>query len=169
MTPPTISFRAPSTIPDGSLVLLPDGTSTTVDVNGLISASAAFTATLLAAGFQLTSSSIGILMATGTYIKTASGVQTLLAAAESARTVIIVGTVTEVFANGDGAQPTFKVGETGSDAKFQATSKLTGAAAAATFVLAGTLSADVALIVTATAATGSTSTGAVTYVVIAIA
>lgn len=94
------------------------------------------------------------------YPATSTGVNTLVAAATVARVVQLSILVTAVFANGTGAQPTFKIGYTGSDAAFMATSVLTNAAAGTIFTFAGTVPADAALIVTATAATG-TATGAI--------
>jgi hypothetical protein len=107
--------------------------------------------------------------ATADYPKTTAGVQTLLASNAAARTVIISVEVTEVFANGDGTQPTFEIGETGTADKFAATSVFTGAALGTTFSFAGSLSADAAVIVTAVAATGTTSTGALRVTAIASA
>lgn len=95
-----------------------------------------------------------------TYPKTSTGVVTHIASATGARNVILFITVTEVFANGTGAQPTFEVGETDSDHKWCATSVFTDAAVGTTFVRQGTLTSEKALIITATAAT-SNATGAV--------
>jgi len=96
-----------------------------------------------------------------TYIKTATGAQTVAAAdATLDRNVIVVIEVTEAFANGTGGQPTFKVGETSTTDKFSATSLLTGAAVGDKFVLSGKLLATKTLLVTAVAATG-TGTGAI--------
>lgn len=106
--------------------------------------------------------------ATASYLAAATGVQaTLIAAGPVDRIVQIIVTIDTAFANGDGAQPTFKIGQTGSDAKFAATSKFTGAAAASTFAVAGILSANKDLFVTATAGTGTTETGALTVTAIA--
>jgi len=105
--------------------------------------------------------------ATAAYPVSTDGVQTLLASAAVDRSVIIQATATAVFANGSGAQPTFKIGQTGSDAKFAATSAFTAAAAGAGFSFSGTLTANTALIVTATAGTG-TATGALSVTVIAV-
>ncbi len=109
----------------------------------------------------------GSVSATASYPLTTSGVQTLLAAVPNDRTVIISVQVTQVFANGDGAQPTFSIGQTGTAAKFAATSVFTNAAAGATFSFAGTLTGGTALIVTAVAGTGTTETGAIRVTVIA--
>jgi hypothetical protein len=94
------------------------------------------------------------------YPKTTNGVQTLLAQATGARNVLIFVKVSEAFADGDGGQPTFKIGETDTDDKWAATSVFTSAAVTAHHVFMGTLTSTKALIVTAAAATGSTSTGA---------
>lgn len=106
--------------------------------------------------------------ATASYIKTTDGVQTsLLTSSTVDRLVMGVITVTTAFANGDGAQPTFKIGQTGSDAKFVATTVLTSAAAGATFAFAGTLNLGKDLFVTAATGTGTTETGAITVTVFA--
>jgi len=102
------------------------------------------------------------------YTRATTGVQTLLAASTVTRVVMIHVLVDTVFANGDGAQPTFSFGQTGTAAKFGATSLLTGAAAGTKIVLAGELTAGAALIITAVAATGTTSTGAITVTGIAV-
>lgn len=94
------------------------------------------------------------------YAKTATGINVLATGTVITKKVIIVAKVTEAFANGDGAQPTFKIGEVGSDVKFAAASIFTGATLGTTFTFAGELTASKNLIVTATAATGTTSTGA---------
>jgi hypothetical protein len=95
------------------------------------------------------------------YPKATNGAQTVAAAdASNDRKVLIVVEVTEVFADGDGGQPTFKVGETSTTDKFSVTSLLSAAALGQKFLLAGTLSATKALLVTAVAATG-TGTGAI--------
>jgi hypothetical protein len=108
-------------------------------------------AALLAAG----------LGASANYAKTTSGAQTLLAAdADDARVAMIVVTVTEAFADGDGGQPTFTIGETDTATKYAATTVFTDAALGSVFVLAGTLTAVKNLIVTGVAATG-TGTGAI--------
>ena len=98
------------------------------------------------------------------YAKTANGVQTLIDSSavgyDVDKLVLIVVEVTEVFANGNGAQTTFKIGQTGTDDKFSATSLLSGAVLGARKYLVGTLSADADLIVTANDASG-TGTGAI--------
>ena len=68
--------------------------------------------------------------------------------------------VDTTFAAGDGAAPAFVIGQTGTTNKFMA-SKNTGTAGDVVN-FTGTLTAGKALIVTQTAATGTTSTGAVT-------
>jgi hypothetical protein len=103
------------------------------------------------------------------YPKSTNGAQTLLAAdADGDRQVIIVVTVTEVFADGDGGQPTFIIGQTGTTNKFLAVTALDDASLGDTFMLQGTLTDNTALLVTAVAATGSTSTGAISVGVIAV-
>lgn len=100
------------------------------------------------------------------FLKTADGETEVLAAAEHERRVIIVVTVDTAFAAGDGAAPVFDIGETGDLEKFKA--DLNTGSAGDTITYAGVLSANTALIVDATAATGTTSTGAITVVALAI-
>lgn len=98
-----------------------------------------------------------------------AGVIDLLAAAAATRQVVITATVTQVFANGDGTQPTFSIGEeSGSASKFAATTKFTSAAAGATFVFGGTLTSGKKLQATAVAGTGTTETGALSVTVVAV-
>lgn len=98
------------------------------------------------------------------FTKLSNGVTTLLAPSSLERVVIFSVTVTEVFANGDGAQPTFTLGETGDATKFAAAARFTNAAANADFSFGGVLAAGKALIVTATTGTGTTETGALRVV-----
>jgi hypothetical protein len=105
---------------------------------------------------------------TTAWIRTDAGTKVLAASVPLDREVIIVVTVTTAFATGDGAQPTFAFGQTGSTTKFAATSKLTTAAAGTILVYAGTLTGTKDLIMTAVAATGTTSTGAISVTVIGV-
>jgi len=101
------------------------------------------------------------------YTKVTNGVQTLVRAAPWDRVVTIPTNVVTIFANGDGAQPTFTIGETGNAAKFAAAADFTSAAAGTRKVFSGILSANKALIVTAVAGTGTTETGDLTVTAIA--
>jgi hypothetical protein len=83
------------------------------------------------------------------------------------RVVTIVTEVTEIFADGDGAQPTFKIGQTGEAEDFAADTEFTGASAGAKEVFHGVLTAENDLIITATEGTG-TATGALKITVIAV-
>jgi hypothetical protein len=76
--------------------------------------------------------------------------------------VLILVEVTETFANGNGAQPTFKIGQTGTAEKFLASADLTGLAIGSKRVCSGMIScsSEAELLVTATVATG-TATGAI--------
>lgn len=94
------------------------------------------------------------------FTRTSAGVTTLVAGADLDRAVIIHLEVITTFAAGDGAAPVLKIGETGTDTKFL-TTKNTGTAGDK-LTYAGILSSGKALIVTSTAATGTTSTGAYT-------
>ena len=106
--------------------------------------------------------------ANAAYPKDSTGALTLLASAGADRTVLLVVTVTEVFANGDGAQPTFKLGQTGTAAKFADTTAFTDKAAGSILTFAGTLSSGAALLVTAVAGTGTTETGALAVTVLVL-
>jgi len=101
------------------------------------------------------------------YAKTATGAQTLLAANAAARRVFIHVLVTEEFADGDGAQTVFIIGETDSTNKFMVNTALAAANVGTILVYAGTITAAKALLVTATAATG-TGTGAITVTAMAM-
>lgn len=80
--------------------------------------------------------------------------------------VLILVEVTETFANGSGAQPTFKIGQTGTVEKFLASASLTGAVVGSKQVVAGMLTHADDLLVTATVATG-TATGAIRVTAVA--
>lgn len=99
------------------------------------------------------------------YPKTSAGVTNHLKNGIKSRVVLITVEVTEVFANGTGAQPTFKIGEEASDAKFAATTEFTNATLGTKKQYHGLLSATKKLIVTATAGTG-TATGALLITVV---
>jgi hypothetical protein len=99
------------------------------------------------------------------FLRTAAAPVTLLPAASVDRTVLITVKIDTVFANGDGAAPTFAFGQTGNATKF---GSLNSGNAGETVTYSGTLSAGAALLMTPTAATGTTSTGAVTSTAIAI-
>ncbi len=74
--------------------------------------------------------------------------------------VLILVEVTETFANGTGAQPTFNIGQTGTTNKFAPSSDFTGLTVGAKRVYAGTLTHACDIVVAATVATG-TATGAI--------
>ncbi len=103
------------------------------------------------------------------YLKTDAGTKDLLAAAAVDRIVVIGVTVTTVFANGDGTQPTLTLDEEGSAAKFAVAANFTSAAASLkAIVFCGKLSASKKLQATLVAGTGTTETGAYTINVIAV-
>ncbi len=106
--------------------------------------------------------------ASHSYLKTQSGAATLLASAAGDRSVIIVVVVDQTFANGDGAQPTFQIGQTGTANKFADTTAFTGATAGTVKTFAGTLTGTDNLIVTGVAGTGTTETGGITVTVLAL-
>lgn len=133
-------------------------------------ADAAVTAAKLANGAGLAALIAAGLGASAAYPKTTNGAQTLLAANANGagdRAVLVVVHVDEVFATGDGAQTTFTVGQTGTADKFAAAALFTDAAAGSVFVLAGVLSEEAALLVTANDASG-TGTGGISVTVLAL-
>ena len=106
--------------------------------------------------------------ASASYDKTTSGAQTLLAAnssGEGARTVLIIVTIDETFAAGDGTATIFDIGETDSLEKFKA--NLNSGTAGDILTYAGSLTEEKALLVTATAATG-TGAGGISIAVLAL-
>lgn len=103
---------------------------------------------------------------TASYIRTTDGAQTLLAAKTYDRHVIILVKIVTTFAAGDGAAPIFDFGETDSAEKYKA--DLNSGSANTYLTYGGILLANKALIVTATAATGTTSTGAIDVTALAL-
>jgi hypothetical protein len=100
------------------------------------------------------------------FLKTASGNTTLLPATEGERIVHIDVLINTTFAAGDGAAPIFDIGETDTGEKFKA--NLNSGTAGTLLSYAGKLSAGKALLVGATAATGTTSAGAITVTATAV-
>lgn len=96
----------------------------------------------------------------GSLTRALSGVTTLVKARAVDSVVLAQLVVDTTFATGDGAAPTYVIGQTGTTNKFMAV-KSTGTAGDL-ITVSGVLSAGKALIVTQVAATGTTSTGAVT-------
>jgi hypothetical protein len=132
-------------------------TATPAQLNTLAGSSAGIAA-LLAGG----------LGGSAAYAKTTNTTAELVAAhATKARAVLVVAVVTESFADGDGGQPTFTVGEADTLNKFFDTAAFTGAAAGTVLVAAGTNTATKNISVTGVQATG-TGAGAINVTVIAI-
>lgn len=100
------------------------------------------------------------------YTKTTSGVQTLLGGNAVARAIIISVIVDETFAAGDGAATLFDIGETGNPTKFVAGLNA-GTALDRLIPYSGFLSANTALIITPTPATG-TGTGGIHVTALAL-
>lgn len=123
------------------------------------------TAAMLANGAGLAAAITAGLGASANYAKTTDGAQTLAADDASDRVVLGIVTVTEVFADGDGGQTVFTIGETDTANKFMADTVLASAAAGSIFFFAGTLTAAKDLLVTGTPATG-TGTGAISVSVL---
>lgn len=105
--------------------------------------------------------------ASASYPSDTDGVQTLLAATDADRGVVITVRVDETFADNAGAQPTFEIGETDTSDKFAADSEFTDETAGTILTFSGTLSAGKALIVTAVAAEDD-GAGGITATVIAV-
>lgn len=122
---------------------------------------ASITAAKLANGAGLAALIAAGLGASANYPKTTDGAQDLAAADASARACICVVTVTEVFADGDGTQPTFIIGDESDDDSIMTVAKLADAALGSVFVFAGQITAAEKLVVTGGVATGTTSTGAI--------
>lgn len=97
---------------------------------------------------------------TGSLTRLMAATTVLAKAAAIDRIVMAQLVVDTTFAAGDGAAPSFVVGQTGTTNKFLA-SKATGTAGDLV-TISGVLTAGKELIVTQVAATGTTSTGAVT-------
>lgn len=97
-----------------------------------------------------------------------NGNTTLLAASASRnRTVLIQVTPTANFADGNGAQPTFSIGQGSNNNSIAATAKFTNANTTLAFTFQATLGANNALVVGAGAGTG-TATGAVDVAAVAV-
>ena len=103
---------------------------------------------------------------TASYIRTTDGAQTLLAAKPYLRHVIILVKIVTTFAAGDGAAPVFDFGEADSTQKYKAT--LNSGSAGTYLTYGGTLSPGKTLLITATAATGTTSAGAIDVTVLSL-
>ena len=97
------------------------------------------------------------------YPKTTDGAETLVAAngsGDGARVILGIVTVDEEFDDGDGGtQPVFIIGETGSTNKFLANTVLVDAKAGDTFIFAGDLTEETALLVTGTPGVGAGTGG----------
>jgi hypothetical protein len=155
----------------GDNILTIDGANKAIDIasirqNGVAGIEvsslrdASITATKLANGAGLGALVAAGIGASASYTKASTGANDLAVADAAARACICVVVVTEVFANGTGAQTTFTIGDESSAASIMASSKLTGATLGSVFAFAGQITASEKLVVTAGAATG-TGTGAI--------
>jgi len=135
----------------------------------LVTATAAQLNTLAGASAGIASVLAGGLGASASYINTKADTTTLLTAhATKARAALVVVRVDETFANGNGAQSVFAVGETTTGFScFVSAATLASAAEGAVFVKAGTNTTAKHVTVTGEAATG-TGTGGVTVTVLGI-
>ncbi len=158
-------------------ILVGDGTTTNlVAVSGdatLSSAGAltigagAVTAAKLAQGPGFAALLASGLGASAAYIKTTNGAQTLMASDAAARVALVIVHVDEAFADAGGNQPVVIIGETDTTNKYAANTLLVGASVGDVFVLAGTLTANKALLVTCTQAVGA-GTGGITVTAIVL-
>ena len=108
--------------------------------------------------------------ASATYANTTNGAQTILAAnagGDGNRTVLIVITVTEDFADNLGTQTEFTFGETDATTKYNDGTILAGASSGDIITLAGQLTEEKALLITASQATVD-GTGAISVTVLAL-
>lgn len=146
----------------------PNGTAEALEIDGLLGGSA-ITGDIAVVADVATIQTTRIQTATLAAIKTDVGTTVLMTAAAVDRQVQVAVRVTTTFADGDGAQPTLQIGQTGTVNKFADTGDFTGkAAAAANLMFAGTLSAGQQLLATQVAGTGTTETGAYTITVQAL-
>ena len=146
-------------VANGTIWTVEGGVWVVQRANGLLDLSTGVTCSLPAANG-------GAQGAHAAYPVATAGVQTPLPAVSSARVVLIRVEVTTAFADGDGAQPTFALGVTGDADAFAATTVFADAALGDVFTFGGVVDADDAVIVTATAGTG-TATGAIAVTIIA--
>jgi len=98
----------------------------------------------------------------------ATGNTTVLAAAGRARTCIIVVTPSANFANGNGAQPTFTLGQGSNNNSIAVTGDFTGANTNQNFTFATTLGANNALVAACAAAATGNATGGINVTAIAV-
>lgn len=104
------------------------------------------------------------------YVRTDNGTKTLVAAhATKDRGVLVVVTVDTAFDTGDGSAPVVTIGETDTPNKGMVNTVLVhGVAAGTRFVFGFTNTATKAITATLTAATGATSTGAYSILIMAL-
>ena len=104
----------------------------------------------------------------GALTKADAGTIELLPAVAFARHVVGHLIVNVTIADGDGAQPTFAIGETDTVEKFIAAAALTGGTAGTRVPFGGVLAAGKALLATVTAGSGTTQAGTVTATALAL-
>jgi len=151
----SVAVSGDATLASSGAMTIAANAVTTAKVND-----AAITSAKLANGAGVAALLTAGLGASASYVRTTNGAQTVLASDGAARVALIQVIVDTTFADGDGTQPTFEIGETDTTDKYAATTVFTGATAGDVFFFAGTLTAAKALLATAVAATGATSTGA---------
>lgn len=151
-------------------ISLPSGGTFEVESGGTVTLpNESITSAMLVNGAGLASLIAAGNGASASYVKTDTGAKTLLAAnaiGEGGRSVLIIVTVDETFAAGDGTATNFDIGETDTPAKFK--SALNTGTAGDVLTYAGSLTEEKALLVTATPATG-TGTGGISVTVLALA
>lgn len=127
------------------------------------------TSAMLASGAGLAAVLTAGLGNSVSYVKTDDGTKTILAAnATNDRGVLVVAVVDEAFTDGDGAQPTIAIGETDTTSKGMADTVLKDASAGAVFCAGFLNTSTKAIIATVAKATGSSSTGAASFAVLAL-
>lgn len=126
-------------------------------------ANAALAAAIAAAAADVNASAFAKIQA---FNKATTGPTAMLPAQAFDRVVQFTVKITETFGDGDGTKPSFNIGETDTLDKFKAA--LAAGTAGDVIPFAGTLSATKELMVSATPATGTTSTGAIEIAVSAV-
>lgn len=131
-------------------------------LSGDVTITAGGVVTLVDAAVTQANTALGLGGGTEPFTKASAGTSVIMAAnADAGRVIVGMVTVTEVFANGDGAQPTFKIGNGTTDELFLASAELTGKALGTKIPFSGVLAATKGLTVKSVAGTGTTETGAI--------
>ncbi len=103
---------------------------------------------------------------TATYLRTANGATSQVAGVVPAMIAVAIVKCVTTFATGDGAKPTFTIGVTGAATSLAGTTDFSGMTAGDVKVFTGAVATTKEVIVTAVAATGATSTGAINVTIL---